>query len=36
LAGVVFYLIALRVPTRGEKANLDPGPLGSTALDAPA
>ena len=36
VAGVVFYLIALRIPTRGERANLDPGPLGSTALDAPA
>jgi nucleobase:cation symporter-1, NCS1 family len=36
VAGVVFYLIALRVPTRGERANPDPGPLGSTALDAPA
>jgi len=35
VAGVVFYLIALRTPTYGETANLDPGPLGSTALDAP-
>jgi NCS1 family nucleobase:cation symporter-1 len=35
VAGVVFYLIALRTPTHGETANLDPGPLGSTALDAP-
>jgi NCS1 family nucleobase:cation symporter-1 len=34
VAGVVFYLIALRIPTHGETANLDPGPLGSTALDA--
>jgi nucleobase:cation symporter-1, NCS1 family len=36
VAGVAFYLIALRVPTRGERANPDPGSLGSTALDAPA
>jgi hypothetical protein len=36
VAGVVFYLIGLRIPTRGERTNLDPGPLGSTALDAPA
>jgi nucleobase:cation symporter-1, NCS1 family len=36
VAGVVFYLIALRIPTRGETANIDPGPLGSTALDASA
>jgi NCS1 family nucleobase:cation symporter-1 len=34
VAGVVFYLIALRIPTHGKTANLDPGPLGSTALDA--
>jgi NCS1 family nucleobase:cation symporter-1 len=36
VAGVVFYLIALQIPTHGETANLDAGPLGPTALDAPA
>jgi nucleobase:cation symporter-1, NCS1 family len=34
VAGVVFYLIALRIPTRGERANLGLGPLGSAAVDA--
>ena len=36
VAGVVFYLVALRIPTHGKTASLGPGPRGSAALDAPA
>jgi purine-cytosine permease-like protein len=36
VAGFVFYPIALRVPARGQTVPAGQGPLGPTALDAPA
>ena len=35
VAGVVFYLIALQIPTSGETASVDQEPLGPTAFNAP-
>jgi NCS1 family nucleobase:cation symporter-1 len=35
IAGFVFYLIALRVPTRGETVSVGHEPLGPTAFNAP-
>jgi nucleobase:cation symporter-1, NCS1 family len=35
VAGFVFYLIALRVPTRGKKISVNQEPLGPTAFNAP-
>jgi nucleobase:cation symporter-1, NCS1 family len=36
VAGFVFYLIALRVPARGEPAGAGREPLGPAAFDTPA
>ena len=35
VAGVVFYLIALQIPTSGETASVDQEPLGPKAFNAP-